>query len=81
VDRADRLRDLAGGSSEFITVFEARGLSAVPAFLRSEEEAEIELRWVELDELVDAALDGRLHTRSCSSRCSSPTRGAADDAR
>ncbi len=50
-----------GGSSEFITVFEARGLSAVPAFLRSEEEAEIEVRWVELDELVEAALDGRLH--------------------
>ena len=50
-----------GGSSEFITVFEARGLSAVPAFLRTEEEAEIEVRWVELDELVEAALDGRLH--------------------
>jgi ADP-ribose pyrophosphatase len=50
-----------GGSSEFITVYEARGLSAVPAFLRAEEEAEIEVRWVELDELVEAALDGRLH--------------------
>jgi ADP-ribose pyrophosphatase len=50
-----------GGSSEFITVFEARGLSPVPAFLRTEEEAEIEVRWVELDELVEAALDGRLH--------------------
>jgi len=50
-----------GGSSEFITVYEARGLSAVPAFLRSGEEAEIEVRWVELDELVEAALDGRLH--------------------
>jgi ADP-ribose pyrophosphatase len=50
-----------GGSSETLTVYEARGLSPVPAFLRSEEEAEIEVRWVELDELVEAALDGRLH--------------------
>jgi ADP-ribose pyrophosphatase len=27
---------------------------------RTEEEAEIVLRWVELDEVVEAALDGRL---------------------
>ena len=33
----------------------------MPAFVRTEEEAEIEMRWVELDELVEAALDGRLH--------------------
>ena len=49
-----------GGSSELITIYEARGLSPVPAFLRSEEEAELEVRWVELDEIVDAAFAGRI---------------------
>jgi ADP-ribose pyrophosphatase len=29
--------------------------------LRGPKQAEIEVRWVELDELVEAALDGRLH--------------------
>ena len=28
---------------------------------RTDEEAEIELRWVPLDEAIDAVLDGRLH--------------------
>ena len=50
-----------GGSSEFVTIYEARGLSPVPAFARTEEEAEIEVEWVELDEVVEAALTGRLH--------------------
>jgi 8-oxo-dGTP pyrophosphatase MutT (NUDIX family) len=49
-----------GGMSERVTIFEARGLSEVPAFLRTGEEADIELRWVELEELVGAAFDGRI---------------------
>jgi 8-oxo-dGTP pyrophosphatase MutT (NUDIX family) len=51
-----------GGSDEIIHLFEARGLSAAPAVHdRTDEEAEIELRWVPLDEAIDAVLDGRLH--------------------
>jgi len=50
-----------GGSDEAIHIFEARGLS--PALMthdRTEEEAEIVVRWVALDEVVAAVLDGRL---------------------
>lgn len=48
-----------GMSTERVRVFLARGLSAAPAvFAREEEEADIEQRWVALDELVDAALEG-----------------------
>ncbi len=51
-----------GGSDEVIHLFEARGLSAAPAVHdRTDEEAEIVLRWVPLDEAIDAALDGRIH--------------------
>jgi ADP-ribose pyrophosphatase len=51
-----------GGSDETIRVYEARGLSAAPeAFARTEEEAELVLRWVPLAEAVEAALAGRLH--------------------
>jgi len=50
-----------GGNSERITIFEARGLTDAPGFKRSEEEAELELRWVELDEIVEAALAGTIH--------------------
>jgi len=50
-----------GGSDEVIRVYEARGLSAAPeAFARTEEEAEILLRWVPLSEAVEAALAGRI---------------------
>ncbi|WP_370589337.1 NUDIX domain-containing protein [Salinibacterium sp. ZJ70] len=50
-----------GGSDETITIFEARGLSATPvAFERTDEEAEIVLRWVPLAEAVEAALAGRI---------------------
>ncbi|WP_347877722.1 NUDIX hydrolase [Salinibacterium sp. ZJ77] len=50
-----------GGSDETITIFEARGLSATPVtFERTEEEAEIVLRWVPLAEAVEAALAGRI---------------------
>jgi len=46
-----------GGSNEVIRVYLARGVSAAPGvFERTEEEAEIELRWVPLDEAVDAVL-------------------------
>jgi ADP-ribose pyrophosphatase len=46
-----------GGSTEVIRVYLARGVSAAPeVFTRTEEEAGIELRWVPLDEVVDAVL-------------------------
>jgi ADP-ribose pyrophosphatase len=51
-----------GGSDEVIHVFRATGLSAAPeVFARSSEEADIVLRWVALDEAVDAVLTGRVH--------------------
>lgn len=50
-----------GGSDEVIHVFEARGVSAAPdEFVRTEEEAEIVLRWVPLAEAVEAALAGSI---------------------
>ena len=50
-----------GGSNEIIHLFEARGLSAAPStHARTDEEAEIVVRWVPLDEAVVAVLDGRL---------------------
>jgi 8-oxo-dGDP phosphatase len=50
-----------GGSDELITIFEARGLSDAPdVHARIHEEAEIVLRWVDLDEAIDAALAGTL---------------------
>ena len=46
-----------GGSNEVLRVYLARDISAAPArFERTEEEAGIEVRWVALDELVDAVL-------------------------
>ena len=52
----------AGGSDEVITIFEARGLSAAPVVHeRTDEEAEIVLRWVPLDEVLDGIAAGRLH--------------------
>lgn len=51
-----------GGSDETIRVYEARGVSATAeAFARTEEEAELVLRWVPLAEVVEAALAGRIH--------------------
>ena len=50
-----------GGSSELITVYQARGLSpAMTKFERSAEESEIELRWVPFGDVLAAVLDGRL---------------------
>ena len=46
-----------GGSNEVIRVYLARGVSEAPeVFARTEEEAGIEVRWVALDEVVDAVL-------------------------
>jgi ADP-ribose pyrophosphatase len=49
-----------GGSTEAIRVYLARGLSATKAFDRTEEEAELETRWVSIDDIVDAVLDRRV---------------------
>ncbi|MGB3909597.1 MAG: NUDIX hydrolase [Pseudolysinimonas sp.] len=52
----------AGGSDEVITIFEARGLSAAPGIHdRTDEEAEIVVRWVPLDDVRDGITAGRLH--------------------
>ena len=46
-----------GGSNEVLRVYLARGVSAAPeVFARTEEEAGIEVRWVPLDDIVDAVL-------------------------
>ena len=53
-----------GGSDEAIRVYLARGISSVPAFERSDEEADIEVRWVPLDDVVDAVLQRRVQSPS-----------------
>ncbi|RIX27511.1 NUDIX domain-containing protein [Amnibacterium setariae] len=53
-----------GGSDETIRVFLARDVSTVPAFERSDEEADIEVRWVPLDDVVDAVLARRVQSPS-----------------
>jgi len=53
-----------GGSDETIRVFLARDVSAVPAFEREDEEADIEVRWVPLDDVVDAVLARRVQSPS-----------------
>ena len=56
-----------GSSSEAIRIYLARDLTAVPhheLHVRTDEEAEIELRWTSLDDAVQAVLDGRLHNPS-----------------
>ncbi|MFB7797748.1 NUDIX domain-containing protein [Isoptericola sp. NPDC056134] len=56
-----------GSSDEAVRVFLARGLGPVPdadRHMRTGEEAEIELRWVPLDEAVARVLDGSLHNPS-----------------
>lgn len=52
-----------GGSNEGIRVFLARGLSATAEpFPRTEEEADMARRWVPLDAVVEAVLQGRLQS-------------------
>lgn len=57
-----------GCSTEANRVFLARGISEVPederTFERTGEEAEILVRWVPLEEAVDAVLSARLHSPS-----------------
>ncbi|MGM1030111.1 MAG: NUDIX domain-containing protein [Actinomycetota bacterium] len=51
-----------GGSTEIIRVYLATDVHELPdAFERFHEEAEMERRWVPLDDIVDAALAMRLH--------------------
>lgn len=51
-----------GGSNEKLVVFHATGVSATDqAFDREAEEADIEVRWVALDDIVAGVLDGGLH--------------------
>lgn len=63
-ERWDVLADILvspGGSTETIRIFLARGVSAAPeVFERTEEEAEIQKRWVDLDDAVDAVLARRI---------------------
>ena len=50
-----------GQSDELVTLYEARGLHAADSVHdRTDEEAEIVLRWVTLDEARDAAFAGRI---------------------
>jgi ADP-ribose pyrophosphatase len=54
-----------GGSNESLRVYLARGVSAATeVFDRTEEEADIEIRWVPLDEVVDAVLARRVQNPS-----------------
>ncbi|WP_427018924.1 NUDIX domain-containing protein [Pseudarthrobacter sp. P1] len=56
-----------GSSSEAIRLYLARGLSMVPEdqrHVRTEEEAEIQFRWVDLPDAVAAVLAGSLHNPS-----------------
>lgn len=50
-----------GGSNEVVRVYLARGLSDAPeAHAREAEEADMELRWVTLDDAREAVLQGRV---------------------
>lgn len=50
-----------GGSNELVRVYVARGLSATDApHPRESEEADMELRWVSLDDAHEAVLSGRV---------------------
>ncbi|WP_434991821.1 NUDIX domain-containing protein [Arthrobacter sp. Ld5] len=69
-DRWDVLVDLflsPGSSSEALRVYLARDIGDVPEderHTRTHEEAEIELKWVDLDAAVEAVLAGRIHSPS-----------------
>jgi ADP-ribose pyrophosphatase len=49
-----------GGSNELLHIYVAEGLTATPVFDRTDEEAEIIVRWVPMQEVVDAVLSGQL---------------------
>ncbi|WP_207457675.1 NUDIX domain-containing protein [Herbiconiux sp. SYSU D00978] len=50
----------SGGSNELIRIYLARGLTPTEQFERVDEEADIVKRWAALDDVVAAALAGRL---------------------
>src|SRR4051794_14540193 len=50
-----------GGSTETVLLYLARGLREVEHdYVRADEEADMERRWVPLDEIIDAVLDRRV---------------------
>lgn len=53
-----------GGNNEAIRVYLARDLSDTDAFTREDEEADIEKRWVPLDEALDAVVARRIQNPS-----------------
>lgn len=56
-----------GSSSEAIRIYLARGITEVPddeRHVRTDEEAEIELAWVDLEEAANAVVAGRIHNPS-----------------
>lgn len=56
-----------GSSSEAIRIYLARGLHDVPEadrHIRTDEEAEIEFSWLDLDEAAAAVIAGRIHNPS-----------------
>ncbi|KQR18806.1 ADP-ribose pyrophosphatase [Agreia sp. Leaf335] len=53
-----------GGNNEAIRVYLARGLTDTDAFAREDEEADIEKRWVPLDEALDAIVARRVQNPS-----------------
>lgn len=53
-----------GGNNEAIRVYLARDLSDTDAFSREDEEADIEKRWVPLDEALDAVVARRIQNPS-----------------
>ncbi|GGF35023.1 NUDIX domain-containing protein [Subtercola lobariae] len=54
-----------GGNNELIRIYVARGLHATDTpFDREDEEADMQVRWVPLDEVVAAVLDGTLQNPS-----------------
>ncbi|WP_369797305.1 NUDIX domain-containing protein [Agreia sp. Leaf283] len=53
-----------GGNNEAIRVYLARDLTETAAFAREDEEADIEKRWVPLDEALDAVVARRIQNPS-----------------
>ncbi|CAD5997047.1 ADP-ribose pyrophosphatase [Agreia sp. COWG] len=53
-----------GGNNEAIRIYIARTLSDTPTFEREHEEADIEKRWVPLDEALDAVVARRIQNPS-----------------
>lgn len=53
-----------GGSNESVRVYLARDVSEVAAFARTAEEADIEVRWVSLDEALEGVLSRDLQNPS-----------------